>query len=443
MSNQFNNQRCSKCYQKYSGLKATCSDSSCNREHFFQKNGQLFCVVCLMREGNIKCRKCSKSITCLEEMGKWRGNVFSSDDHAYDINNFGCECRECNHSENGKRKLKRCQGTFSVDYNGGRKAKYGSTQYNQCDSTVPIDGGDFCQQCQGQTESYQQLRARLDAEHKRMFEEYRRAREKAQNWWNTLSSSEWEKELARVVENMKLGKYWANETKEGSGSGWVPDGSYWYIKNGKLVSDSPDLVPLQISDEFLEKEIGFRDNLALEMIHNQQMVVRKNNNDNSSPLADNPVSPTQPPQFGKNQENNQKPLVNNDKNGEKKIEITNPNDNKNLVIDLKNVKKITLRGDGNLEIEFNNSENDDYSISQIVTDEQISNNQELQKIKNYCQEKGKNSLNQQELNSLLATKITTPEKPRDGDNSLLMISIIGGTLIVGMVIGLFWRKKKR
>ncbi|CAG8591584.1 31481_t:CDS:2 [Racocetra persica] len=400
MSNQFSNQRCSKCYQKYSGLKATCSDSSCNREHLFKKNGQLFCVVCLMREGNIKCQKCRKSITCLEEMGKWRGNVFSSDDHTYDINNFGCECRECNHGENKKSKLKRCQGTFSVDYNGGHKAKYGSTQFNQCDSAVPIDGGDFCQQCQGQTETYQQLKVRLDAEHKRIFEEYRRAREKAQNWWNTLSSSD------------------------------------------------PHLVPIQITDEFLEKEIGFRDNLALEMIHNQQMVVRKNNNDNSSPLADNPVSPTQPPQpennqrtDEKNHNDGQKSLENRDKSEKKKIEVGNENKDNKLIIDLKNVKKITLREDGKLEIEFNNSENGNYSISQIVTDEQISNNQELQKIKNYCQEKGKTSLEQQELNSLLS--VTTPEKPRDGNNSLLIISIFGGTLIVGIVIGLFWRKKKR
>ena len=70
MSNQFNNQRCNKCHQKHSGLKATCYDSSCNREHFFKKNGQLFCICCLMGEGSIKCQKCSKLITCLDEMGK-------------------------------------------------------------------------------------------------------------------------------------------------------------------------------------------------------------------------------------------------------------------------------------------------------------------------------------------------------------------------------------
>jgi len=181
MSNQFNNQRCSKCYQIYSGLKATCSASGCNHEHFFKKNGQLLCVMCLMREGNIKCQRCSKIITRLEEMGKWRGNSVLVDDHTYDINNFGCECRECSHSEKKKSKLKRCQGTFSVHYNGGL-GHGGSTQFNQCDLAIPIDGEDFCHLCKGQTETYQQLRARLDKEQKRSLEEFCQAMDKAQKY---------------------------------------------------------------------------------------------------------------------------------------------------------------------------------------------------------------------------------------------------------------------
>ena len=181
MSSQFNNQRCSKCHQTYSGLKATCSVSGCNHEHFFKKNGQLLCVSCLMRERNLKCEKCHKIITRLEELGKWRGNAPLVDDHTYVVNTFCCECRECSHSENKKNKLKRCQGTFSVDYNGGYKAN-GSTQFNQCDSAVPIEGDDFCQGCKGQTETYQQLRARLDKEQERTFEKFKQAHEKAQNY---------------------------------------------------------------------------------------------------------------------------------------------------------------------------------------------------------------------------------------------------------------------
>ena len=181
MSDQFNNQRCSRCYQTYSGLKATCYDSSCSREHFFKKNGQLFCICCLIGEGSIKCQKCSKLITCLDEMGKWRRNTVLVDDHTYDINNFGCECQECNHSENQKSKLKRCQGTISNHYNGGL-GHGGSTQFNQCDLAVPIEEGDFCQHCKGQTETYQQLRTRIKAKEKQVFEKYCQAHEKAQNY---------------------------------------------------------------------------------------------------------------------------------------------------------------------------------------------------------------------------------------------------------------------
>jgi len=83
------------------------------------------------------------------------------------------------------------------------------------------------------------------------------------------------------------------------------------------------------------------------------------------------------------------------------------NDNQTLIINLKEVRKITLRNDGKLEIEFNNVENEgkenNYcsSISQVLSSEQITNNSELQKIKDYCQKSNKNSLNQQELNNLL------------------------------------------
>jgi len=89
----------------------------------------------------------------------------------------------------------------------------------QCNIAVPVDGGDFCKGCDNQTETYQQRKNRLVAEGKREFEKYRQAHEKAQSWWDTLSQSEREQECERVVENMKLGKYWANNTQEDSGSG--------------------------------------------------------------------------------------------------------------------------------------------------------------------------------------------------------------------------------
>jgi hypothetical protein len=83
--------------------------------------------------------------------------------------------------KNKKNKLKRCQGTFFVHYNGGYKAK-GSTQFIQCDLAIPADGEDFCQNCKGQTETYQQLRARLDKKQERAFAKFEQAHEKAQNY---------------------------------------------------------------------------------------------------------------------------------------------------------------------------------------------------------------------------------------------------------------------
>ena len=102
------------------------------------------------------------------------------DDHAYDINTFCCECRECSNRENKKNKSKRCQGTFSVHYDG--VVGEGSMQYNQCDSTIPVDGEDFCQHCKGQTETYQQLRDRLKAKEKSEFGKFKQAYEQAQNY---------------------------------------------------------------------------------------------------------------------------------------------------------------------------------------------------------------------------------------------------------------------
>ncbi|CAJ0908512.1 13441_t:CDS:1 [Entrophospora sp. SA101] len=134
-----------------------------------------------MEERNIKCSRCNKSITRLEEMGKWRGNSVLVDDHTYDIDTFCCECRECSDSENRKSKLKRCQGAFSVHYDEGL-GYGGSTQFNQCDLSVPIGEGDFCQHCKGQTETYQQLRARIKAEEKQIFENFCQAQKKAQNY---------------------------------------------------------------------------------------------------------------------------------------------------------------------------------------------------------------------------------------------------------------------
>jgi hypothetical protein len=82
-------------------------------------------------------------------------------------------------------------------------------------------------------------------------------------------------------------------------------------------------------------------------------------------------------------------------------------DNKVLVIDLKDIKKITLRADGKLEIEFNNAEGDNYTISQVIADEQINNNQTLQKAKNFLEKSKQNSLSQSELTKLTQNNSTS------------------------------------
>ena len=70
--------------------------------------------------------------------------------------------------------------------------------------------------------------------------------------------------------------------------------------------------------------------------------------------------------------------------------------------------------------------------------------EQLQKVKDYFQKSGKSSLNQQELNSLLQTEnnsSTNPSKPQS-HNALWISCGIGGTLIIGVVIGLLLKRKK-
>ncbi|CAI2194647.1 16368_t:CDS:2, partial [Funneliformis geosporum] len=355
-------------------LRATCYDSSCDREHFFKKNGKLVCIMCLMREGSIKCQKCSKLMTSLGEMGKWRGNMFSSDGHTYDINNFGCECRECNHSESEKNKLKRCQGTFYVHYKRCCEGERDSMQFNQCDSAVPIDGGDFCQHCKDQTETYQQVKVRIAAEEKQ------------------------ERECERIVENIKLGKYWlgkhwVNRDVEGYCSGGVFGKRVW----GQEIND---------------------------------------NSDNSVGSVNAPPSNSEPKNSSEikislNQAGEPK---NNPR--EKSQNETEKGNNQTPVINLKDIKKISLVGD-NLVIEFNQSEK-----RQTVVSEQITNNQELLAVKNYLRKNNQTSLSQQELNKIFSKEnnnAVSTKKPHELNNALL---IGGGVVVLIIGVGIISLRKK-
>ena len=208
----------------------------------------------------------------------------------------------------------------------------------------------------------------------------------------------------------------------------------------------------------------FGNNLSKELVLiRDYILVKKNDNNNNSPSVNNSNSPTQPPQS----ENKSSQISTNNhsegnssgsdgnKNSEQKIEIVNSgienkenesskNDNEALIIDLKKVKKITLIADGSLEIESNGPQNENHghSISQIITAEQVSSNQELQKIRNYCQRNNKSTLNQQELNNILAANSTATESPKEGNNTLLIGGGIGIALVIGIVVGLLLKRKK-
>jgi len=226
------------------------------------------------------------------------------------------------------------------------------------------------------------------------------------------------------------------------------------------------LVPGEITEEFYEKMFG--DNLSKELVLRYYILVKKEDNNNSPSVnINNSKSPTQPPQSESkssqistnNRSEGNSSGSGGNKNSEQKIEIVNSgienkenesskNDNEALIIDLKKVKKITLTADGSLEIESNGTQNGNHwhSISQIITAEQVSSNQELQKIKNYCQKNNKSTLNQQELNSILAANFTptaekTPTTPTR--NNIFLVGIIGGTLAIGIVgIGLLLKRRK-
>jgi hypothetical protein len=116
----------------------------------------------------------------------------------------------------------------------------------------------------------------------------------------------------------------------------------------------------------------------------------------------------------------------------------NEGDAQTLIINLRSIKKIALTSDGNLVIEFNVN---DKSETQIITNKQITNSQELQKAKDYLQKENKKSLSQQEFNSLISanSNSTLTEKPKN--NMPLLIGGGIGILVLGVVIGLLVKNR--
>jgi len=214
-------------------------------------------------------------------------------------------------------------------------------------------------------------------------------------------------------------------------------------------------VPIQIAEEFMEREFGKVD-LALVLRRDYQIIKKDGNKDNSSPQSltnsnvrsDNPISnsPKSIPELDRSSASSIKTIKFENKEDDDNNNYTDPvekSSNKKLVINLRDIKQITLTPDGNLVIEFNKSENDNSEqVVQTVTDEQISVNQELQIVKNYLQKNKQKSASQQELNNVLSTNSTSTEKPED-NNSILLVVGVGGALTIGLLIGLFVRRKRK
>jgi len=210
--------------------------------------------------------------------GKWTAVKFGNTNTEKTFCSRDCYVAAGNKIQKGKCRIAGCSKKAYYECMdlclGHSKPCQGTYMGKKCNLALGSDEGNFCERCKNQ-----ENRKRAE-EHEGEFEKYKQAQEKAQSWWSTLSPHEREQECERVVENMKQEKYWANCVREGEGSGWACDGSLWMIENRKFTSQSPHLVPIQVVEEFQEKEIGFRDNKAIGWFGTKVVKVKKADSDN-------------------------------------------------------------------------------------------------------------------------------------------------------------------
>ncbi|CAI2191660.1 6542_t:CDS:2 [Funneliformis geosporum] len=204
--------------------------------------------------------------------------------------------------------------------------------------------------------------------------------------------SEREREGERLIENMKLGKYLGG------------------LRVKKDNNDNQDNSP--------------KSNPAAST---PQPITNSNDkNDNSVGSVNAPPSSSEP----KNSSEikiSPKPVGESKDNPREKLQNeTEKGNNQTPVINLKDIKKISLVGD-NLVIEFNQSEK-----RQTVVSEQITNNQELSAVKNYLRKNNQTSLSQQELNKIFSkenNRVASTKKSPELNNALL----IGGGVTVNNI----------
>ncbi|CAH1757604.1 5247_t:CDS:1 [Entrophospora sp. SA101] len=159
----------------------------------------------------------------------------------------------------------------------------------------------------------------------------------------------------------------------------------------------------------------------------------KSNNSKTNPGKDNQSEA----------KNNAKTIKFENKENEGKNNLANPTEkspNETLVINLSDIKRITLTSQGQLIVEFNNSK------THNMTAEQVNNNSELQTIKNYCQKSGKSSLSRFELDKIFSstneTNTGSVGKPTDNNHALVIGLSVAVALTIGLVIGLLLKRKK-
>jgi len=149
-------------------------------------------------------------------------------------------------------------------------------------------------------------------------------------------------------------------------------------------------------------------------------------------------APKDSPKIVINQEGNQK-----NNPGKVQPNETKPDNNQVLVINLKDIKKISLVGDS-LVIEFNQSEQ-----TQTIVSEQVNSSQELSMVKNYLQTTQRSSVNSQELANVISQKDkgadnSNPNSPNQTSKSpFLWVASVGAIgVMVGLCCGLVVKFKK-
>jgi hypothetical protein len=123
--------------------------------------------------------------------------------------------------------------------------------------------------------------------------------------------------------------------------------------------------------------------------------------------------------------------------------IARKQERKNLQLDNKfllkyfreqEIKQIQLTPEGNLLIEYNKGK------SEVIFKKQANNSEELQKVIGYYQKNNQTNLSREDLINMVNSN--SPTTSSNNNNGSLVAFGIGGSLIIGIIIGLWLRKNK-